>query len=382
MSMLDVLLIQRASTNGYPPVLNQATILADDGFDVAIHDGGRDADYPLRSDAIQYWRPLMNRDKPKSLAGRIFENALFFTSARRLVKRGQPKVCILFDSPTIGVLPWLRGRQATVAHFHEYPEYVRRTHRNWRIHCARRMARQADIVVVPDKYRARALRFEVGLREDPRVVRNCPMKIRNCPEGRLSPFISDVAEHWRYTVLFQGSLSDTYYLEEIVRSMRKWPPESGFVCVGPDRTKMGARLVQLAREGGYAARLVVIPAVPYSLLFSLTVDADLMITTVRPKTFNKKYSAGASNKRFEAMACGVPQVTNIGPGVSELIEQTGCGVCLDPGNIEQLASTIAGLLEARERREKMAVQARRAHLETFNYEDEFSLVLEELDRVL
>lgn len=122
--------------------------------------------------------------------------------------------------------------------------------------------------------------------------------------------------------------------------------------------------------------MVFLAPVQYRDLFTYTVDADLCLTLLRPKTLNFKYSAGASNKRFESMACGVPQVSDSGPGLRGLIENTGVGVCLPRLEPEALGRTVSLLLENDDGRSRMGRRARRLHLERLNYETEFEPVLD------
>ena len=77
---------------------------------------------------------------------------------------------------------------------------------------------------------------------------------------------------------------------------------------------------------------------------------------------NVIYSSGASNKRFEYMAVGVPQITNQGPGMDEIITRPNCGALADPSSPEDIGLTIARLLQDTTLRKQLSDNARKAHL--------------------
>jgi glycosyltransferase involved in cell wall biosynthesis len=91
------------------------------------------------------------------------------------------------------------------------------------------------------------------------------------------------------------------------------------------------------------------------------------------------YTAGAVNKRFEYMALGVPQIANTGPGMSEVIEDSGAGVLVDCEDPASIGEKICSLLSNPEWRRRIALNARQAHLEKYCYEVQFGPVLERLE---
>jgi glycosyltransferase involved in cell wall biosynthesis len=102
------------------------------------------------------------------------------------------------------------------------------------------------------------------------------------------------------------------------------------------------------------------------------------LTIVKPTDLNKRISAGASNKRFEAMAVGVPQVCDQLPGVREIVEQAGAGICVPHDDFHAIGQAIAALLRDPHRRKLMGAAGREAHLQRFNYEAQFLPVLERI----
>ena len=64
--------------------------------------------------------------------------------------------------------------------------------------------------------------------------------------------------------------------------------------------------------------------------------------------------------------------------MDELISRRNCGVLVDPGSPEQIARAVNDLLADEPRRERMADNARKAHLDELNYERQFAPLQKEI----
>jgi glycosyltransferase involved in cell wall biosynthesis len=177
-------------------------------------------------------------------------------------------------------------------------------------------------------------------------------------------------------VLFQGTLSLNNCPFEIIQSMPWWPPDAGIVFLGPSPPEYRTSLLECAAELRLSDRVLFLERVAYQDLFRYTVDADICLTISRPTTPTWKYNAGASNKRFEAIACGVPQITNWGPGLSTLIEGNGVGKCIKSLSPDAIGKAVADLLSDPSMRSEMSRRARDLHLRLLNYETEFQPILD------
>jgi glycosyltransferase involved in cell wall biosynthesis len=149
------------------------------------------------------------------------------------------------------------------------------------------------------------------------------------------------------------------------------------VFIGPINADYKKYLVNLCSN---KKRLIFIGQMPYVDLFSYTVDADISFTMIKPINFNFLNMAGASNKRYEMMTCGVPQISNIGPGMKELIEDNVVGVCIDPDDVSNITRAVNMLLANKEIRVSMSENGRKKHLELFNYELEFRPVIDKITK--
>lgn len=383
----DVVLIQRASINFYPPTINQANLLAESGLKVAILDGGVGPKPISLNPTIRLIRPLDNRIKGKitsniSLIGRVFDNIRFTMSVQQSMDANNVRVRIGYDSPVIATFLGRKATSFTICHFHDYPEPLGEGYMaDLRNKLARRFSRISDMVVMPDYYRAVAFLQEENLRQLPVVVPNCPRILLELPAGQLRPMLVKKDCGNKRLVLFQGAISKNYYADKIIESMPWWPTDSVMVFVGPVKNPLQNELIDIANQLGVLDRIVFIPQVPYAELFKYTVDADLAFSMIKPFSFNFAHMSGASNKRYEYMACGIPQITNHGPGVKELIEQSGAGICVDPEVPEEIGQQVSYLLNNDHLRKEMSTKARKQHLVQYNYEQQFIPVLEKITTI-
>lgn len=364
--------------------------MAEAGISVEILDGG-EGPRPLGLDnSIQLHRPLRTlhvkgnthllvaRQKTRLQRNALFRRTLLDLQKKRIELR------ICYDSPAISLAGLAKFPHSTFHHYHEYPEaYPPRWYLNLQHWLATRFSRHADLVIVPDDYRALALQEKKKLvPASVKVVPNCPRLMSSLPTGRLRTIVKDVHPNAQYIVLFQGAISENYYADQIVRSIKWWPDDAVMVFLGPVHTVTHQTLLNLAHSEQVADRILFLPQVAYMQLFHYTVDADLGMSMIRPVTFNFEHMAGASNKRYEFMACGIPQITNYGPGMQELIEENGIGMCVWPQSAQAIGMAVRHLLESELRRKAMGVKARNLHLIRYNYDMQFAPVLETIKRIV
>jgi glycosyltransferase involved in cell wall biosynthesis len=179
-------------------------------------------------------------------------------------------------------------------------------------------------------------------------------------------------------VLYFGSVGPGHGLEKAISSMRLWPLDSVLVLAGPTPASYRATLQQSAMQSGIGNRLIFMGTISPEMAWGVRAGADVALTIMDTSHPIYRYCAGASNKRFEAMAAGVAQVTNDGPGIDELFVNRGVLVSAPYDNSERIGSAVADLLTNAGRRREMAAKARHLHLTDYNYEKQFAPVLAEL----
>ena len=107
--------------------------------------------------------------------------------------------------------------------------------------------------------------------------------------------------------------------------------------------------------------------------------AAIGITLLEPTTDNWKFSAGASNKRFEYAALGIAQVTNAGPGMYAVFGVTDIAELLPVVDSRAIGVAVSSLLANPDRSAAMGERARAEHVRENNYEAQFAPVMSKVD---
>ncbi|HET9425896.1 MAG TPA: glycosyltransferase [Gemmatimonadaceae bacterium] len=375
-----MLIVIDADISQYPPSLNAAELLCDAGVELTIVT--RSAG-PLRhpfSQSIRL-RPVSPSGTGAVRLGRFTDQVI------RAALRTRPRLIIGYDFT--GALAaraaqhWLRstgvGRPALVYHNHDPVAWEKKPgfRRHGRL-LERRLARAADLVIVPDEQRARWFASFHELGSIPTVVRNCPRLNRRRPRPVLRNRLRALGFDFRYIVLRQQSrIGPGHGIEAILRSMSGWPDDTGLVLLGAEGVPGYVDSVaRLAAECRVAGRLAVLPRVPYHELFDYTADADIGLAVYENAGLNHLYSAGASNKLYEYAAAGVPVIASADlPGYRDIVEGQGIGRCVSLGLPEQIAHAVRDLRTG-PLHDRCARQGRALHASEWNYEHQFSPVLD------
>ena len=73
-------------------------------------------------------------------------------------------------------------------------------------------------------------------------------------------------------------------------------------------------------------------------------------------------------KLYETMSCGVPTIVTDFPGQADLVQETGCGVVVPPGNYEALAVAVADIFGNANLRNAMSHRGRTAIEQNHNWQ--------------
>lgn len=380
---LDALLVLRSCAEHYPPTVNQANLLAAAGLRVGVIDLSFVGSVTALAPEIRRWRvhPMWNSKlEPPYPAWRRWSNWLRFRqTCRRVIRTTRPGVVIAYDTLGSLFVPPASGRFRTIYHFHELsgPEAGEGFGpRRARLQAAKN-SRNADLVVFPDAQRARIFQARAGLTTPPSVVMNCPRRMTMVPPSPLRQRLEETGTAGGSLVCYLGSIGADQGLVEAARSLHHWPADARLVLIGGAANAMKKAILAAAAEVNAAGRLVFLGPHPHAAALALAAGADLGLALIQPNNESWRYSAGAINKRFEYMALGLPQVTNDGPGVPEIVGaggDHGCGLCVDARDATAIGRAVHELLTSAELRRRMAANARTRHLEDLNYEQQFASV--------
>ncbi len=237
-------------------------------------------------------------------------------------------------------------------------------------------ARSSDrVITVNEPYAAElARRFDVPA---PLVVMNCSYRY-SPPATRPRRFHERLnLDPKARVVLYQGGFSRGRGVEQLIKAIHR-VPDAVLVVMGYGALEADFRAAADALEN--RGRIHVLPAVAPTELLDWVASADVVGVLFQHDTLNNYLST--PNKFLEAMAAGVPSVCSDHPGMGPIARQTGCGIAVDPTNIEAIAAAIRSVIDAlAEERDAARARALAAAHEIYNWESQVSGLLDEYTRL-
>lgn len=367
------LLISPAPLDGYPPVQNQARILADRGYRVSVLTTPK-----VGSEHIDFKYPGVSVTCISAAgAGRMKAAkrlSLFCTNIWRWRSqlRGKDGIEIVYEplgffySDITPAKPRVR-----LAHLHEN---LSRMDSVWLERRLQDTLRRYQFVSVADRRRGEELQKQLDLATPPFVIPNYPLVAEE--DQRPAPRRQDAG----FEVIYAGSVGTHQCLDLIVRSVPLWPAGSRLAIVGNDESAIGQALKRLAGDLGVADRVKFEGWVPYERIVERLSQADLAISMYSKEFSNTLDSLGASNKRYIYMKAGLPQIGDNIPGVPELLEGRGVGLCVREDSPEAIGALVRRYVEDPDRCRREGELARSLVDLEFNYENAFEPVLDEIER--
>ncbi len=161
----------------------------------------------------------------------------------------------------------------------------------------------------------------------------------------------------RFVVSHSGNIGYVYDLGSMLRAAKSLSPDYLFLIVGAGVAKPD--LVQLAEELGLE-NVLFLPFQPYAVVPSIRASSDVSVSLYRPNS--SRYSM--PSKIYEIMASGRPLLASAeeGSDVARLVQESGCGILIPPGDpdaiaaaLEELRGDPARAAEMGERGRKLAV---------------------------
>jgi glycosyltransferase involved in cell wall biosynthesis len=382
-----IALVSFSDPTYYPPTLNAAQILARRGWCVDLL-GTRWRGKPHATSNYPSGVNVLLHSETGAGIDYYAQYARFFLWACQLARRNRYHWIYCYDmlaAPLGRAMARLAGaRWAYHNHDLEIRAEMSPTQRWLRLkELELGSARHADLIVFPQRERARMFADAAGLREMPQIVFNCPPLAWN-PDGDLDPRVAALRARWPRLVVYQGGLNSDRGVRALIESLPHWPDDAALVLVGDPRASGEiAMLEERVRELGLGERVLWAGNLgwSYRALPGVTRAGALGVAITPPcgrSNINLEHLAGASNKVFEYMACGLAVLAPDTPGFRELIEEPGYGqVCVDY-RPQALGRQITALLDT-SLREKMRARNLDAYRTRFNYEHQFAPIVARLE---
>lgn len=237
-------------------------------------------------------------------------------------------------------------------------------------------ARAADRVFTVNQPYATELAQRFGV-EMPVIVMNCSYRFSS-PAPRPRRFHERLGlDPETRVVLYQGGFSVGRGVEQLIQAIHH-VPNSVLVVMGYGALEADFRAA--AEQPENKGKVHILPAVPPTELLDWVASADVVGVLFQHDTLNNYLST--PNKFLEAMGAGVPTVCSDHPGMAPIARQTGCGIPVDPSDIEAIAAAIRSIVEAPpDERSAMRARALAAAHDTYNWESQVQALLNEYTRL-
>lgn len=358
------ILVSPGAVDGYPPVQYQARLLAAAGYTVALVTTSLLLDntppnftYP---GVTVHCAPAQGRRAVRMLS---FAQTLW--AARRAAPRNAVEIAYdpigLFYSDLVPRRP-----QRRVAHLHELLQYMD-TFLESRL---KRAIHRYDAVVVADPERAKITQHQLGLSELPLVLENYPL----CAGNQLAETRVPGA---RFQVVYCGSLGLNQKLDQVIRSIPEWPDYADLVLIGNDTKATALQLRNLTKELGLDDRVHFLGWMDTAEAECRMAEADLGMALLDYGSEQLRSALGASNKRYQYMKAGLPQIGDLNPGVPELLE--GIGACVENHEPNEIAALVTTYATNTARCIEEGSRAFDRHQVEFNYPRVFQRLLDRIE---
>ena len=381
--MKRILYIQYTNPGGYPPLQHSSKILADAGWQVLFlgtgASGAGGLDFPPHQRITVRRMPFLQPGwRQKAQFARFFLWVLWTVLVwrPRWIYASDPLSCPAALALTF--VPWVD----VLYHEHDMPADKKGDGFFALVMAARRrVARRAKMCIIPNANRLQRFDHELGPLRASACVWNCPglYEVPATPRGMQGS--GPGAAVW---LLYHGTLVPQRLSPVVIDALALLPDQVRLRAVGYETVGAPGYVAALKRHAeslGIGHRVEFLPPVSRSELFESTVKSDigLALIPMAVSDYNFEAMAGASNKVFDYMACGLPVVVSALREWCEMFVAPGYGFACDPAEAKSIAAAIAPLVEDPAKMRAMGETARQRILSNWNYEAMFAPVMAVMD---
>lgn len=241
----------------------------------------------------------------------------------------------------------------------------------------RRLARRAAICIVPNAGRAAALRESTATQRPLLTVWNCPkrseaeaIKARKPAEGE-------------FVLFYHGSIVPARMPFTVLQAMQLIPVlrlrVAGYETIGhPQYVTALQRESERLGVGGRFEYLGPIPQRADLLAACREADVGLALMPEAPQDINEQTMAGASNKPFDYLACGLALLVSDLPDWNQLFVEPGYALACRPSDVGSIATALRKFIADPVGRAELGNRGRQKILAEWNYQTQFQPVLSQM----
>lgn len=380
--MNKILYIQYTNPAGYPPLEHSSRILANAGRQVLFLgtqvSGVEDLCFPehtgitvrLLSSSASGWRQKIHY-------------ILFVLWTVYWTVRWRPTwvyASDLFACPAAAIIGMIPGI-SILYHEHDSPagdhERPRSTFMRGVLWARRRLARHAQLCVLPNSRRVDRFKEATGRQKQTLCVWNCP-QMDEAIEPR-PPRDEDTLD-----ILYHGSIVPNRLPETVITALAHLPVGVKLTVIGYETSGHRGYIRQLqnhARQLGLEERVHFIGTLPLrtALLEQCRRhDVGLSLMPLDSSDLNEQAMTGASNKPFDYLACGLGLLVPDLPDWRDMFVAPGYGLACRPDDAGSIATALRYFFDHPIGMRRMGEKGRRRILSEWHYEYRFTPILEHL----
>jgi len=368
--------IQYTNPGGYPPLEHSSRILADRGWRVLFLGtsafGADQLELPphpsIRVKKLAHCPPGL-RQKLHYAWYCIWAILSVLASRGSWVYASDPLSC-----PAALFLSYVPGIKV-IYHEHDSPtEEIVGGFLGLIMRSRRALATRARLCVLPNAIRSGYFKNQMGPKTNVATVWNCPRR-----EEVSGPRVA-VAESTIW-LLYHGSITEERLPLSAIAGLRELPDRVKFRIIGYETAGSRGyldRIRELARSLGMQHRLEFPGTLPLRselLRYCRQSDIGLALMPNRSRDLNMQAMAGASNKAFDYLACGLALVVTDLPEWRDTFVEPGYAAVCNPEDPATLVEALRALTADPVKMRAMGERGRERIEREWNYEFQFAPVL-------
>lgn len=191
--------------------------------------------------------------------------------------------------------------------------------------------------------------------EKVRVIQNGVDLNRFQPRSAPADLVKGLGAEGKFVLSYIGTVGMAHAVDKIIAAAAELRDVKDllFLIVGEGAKKKDMEELVASRE---VVNVKVLPGVPKDSVGDYYALTDLSLITLRDEPLFKTV---IPSKIFEVMAMAKPILSTVDGECREIVQRAGCGVFVEPENIEQMASVIRDIFTRRDSLREMGRSGRR-----------------------